>query len=93
MKQTYAYWRRTHKAQFSSLSEFRAWQSARKAAYRAKHPRIYRAELRRNKKRNRIRTTKLRALIFSEAVRRIRARTPVKPATNVSLRTIKTKPA
>ena len=78
-QQTYAYWRQTHRAQFSSLSEYRAWARDRAAAWRAANPRKHRRQLLQQKFYQRKRMARLRGLIVWEIIRRIRAVTPSNP--------------
>ena len=91
--QPYAYWLRTHRAQFNSVSDFRAWHCDRQARWRATHPRKYRAQLLLQKIYQRKRKARMRGLVMWEIIRRIGMGTPVTPATNVSLKTTNTKTA
>jgi hypothetical protein len=91
--QPYAYWLRTHRAQFKSLSEFRAWQRDRNARWREANPRKHRAQLANQKIYQRRRMARLRGLVMWEIIRRIGMGTPVTPATNVTLKTTNAKTA
>jgi hypothetical protein len=76
--QPYAYWLSSHRKQFASLSEFRAWGRDRNSAWRSANTRKHSAQLRRQKIYQRKRMARLRGMVVGEIIRRIKARTPVK---------------